>query len=188
MWPVCGLVRPQEEKRQLDRKRNVMVLILKHLHDEGCEFRAESRGKRADSRSGPVARGGRYVDTANQLQQEAGVVLSKFHVADNMDLPFIVHQFEEYQEVKFSRRPVVVRKKTADEVGEGRKPSRQSGSGRRRPQRFDRDTPQKPPAAKPRRGGSGKAEDAGAARSGYFPLRPPALTACPRSVLARLAQ
>lgn len=119
------------------------------------------------------ARDNRYVDTANQLQQEAGVVLSKFHVADNMDLPFIVHQFEEYQEVKFSRRPVVVRKKGAEEAGEGRKPARVAGNGRRRPQRFDRDTPQKPPAAKPRRGASGRAEDAGAACAPWArPARP----------------
>ena len=51
-----------EEKKTLERKRNLMTLILSHCIDHG------------------------YVDTAEKLQQEAGVSLSKFASADNIDL------------------------------------------------------------------------------------------------------
>lgn len=59
------------------------------------------------------ARHHRYADTAEQLQQEAGIVLSKFIVADNIDLPFMLQQYEEYHEIKFSKRPVIVRRRGA---------------------------------------------------------------------------
>ena len=43
-----------------------MILILHHCIDHG------------------------YLDTAERLQAEAGVTLSKFHVADNIDLDHIL--------------------------------------------------------------------------------------------------
>lgn len=37
MFTIAPTTAPlQQEKLELERKRNVMVLILKHLHDEGC--------------------------------------------------------------------------------------------------------------------------------------------------------
>lgn len=43
-----------------------MILLLKHCVDQG------------------------YAETAERLQQEAGVTLSKFEVADNIDLSSII--------------------------------------------------------------------------------------------------
>ena len=63
-----------------------------------------------------------YVDTAEMLQHEAGIVLSKFSVADNMDLLFVLQQCEEYHRVKFDRDLTIVRRRDTD--------SRSSGAGR----------------------------------------------------------
>lgn len=40
----------------LDRKRNVMVLILKHLHDEGCVLAGKCNGGFTHRAGGPVVR------------------------------------------------------------------------------------------------------------------------------------
>ena len=44
------------------------------------------------------------------LESEAGLVLSKFEVADNVDLNLIFGDFETYYELRFDKKPKVVRK------------------------------------------------------------------------------
>lgn len=56
----------QEEKRLIERKRSVLVLMLQYCAENG------------------------YLATAERLQQEAGVAISKFEVVDNLDLLRIV--------------------------------------------------------------------------------------------------
>lgn len=67
----------------IDRKRNIMVLLFRHCIDAG------------------------YVETAERLQHEAGVALSKFEVADNIDLSTIV-QVLLYLYVDFNRLAIGV--------------------------------------------------------------------------------
>jgi katanin p60 ATPase-containing subunit A1 len=56
----------QEEKRLIERKRNVLILALQYCVENG------------------------YAQTAERLQHEAGVAISKFEVVENIDLLRIV--------------------------------------------------------------------------------------------------
>ncbi|ETV88678.1 hypothetical protein H257_00205 [Aphanomyces astaci] len=79
------------EKGLIDRKRNVLVLALHYCVENG------------------------YLQTAEKLQQEAGVALSKFEVVDNIDLLRIVQEFEDFYELKFGKKPKLVRRTNGDE-------------------------------------------------------------------------
>ncbi len=72
-----GESRLQEEKRQNERKRNLLVMIQRHLTNCG------------------------YLDAATALLRECNLGLDKWEVADNMDLYYIVQDFEEYYEMRF---------------------------------------------------------------------------------------
>ncbi|GFR44569.1 hypothetical protein Agub_g5842, partial [Astrephomene gubernaculifera] len=86
--------RESEEKRLQERRRNVLVLILRHLADHG------------------------YVDTYEKLCTETNLSLQKVDVADNIDLVRILQEFEESYELKFGKRPKVVRR-LVEEVPSG---------------------------------------------------------------------
>ncbi|OWZ11472.1 Katanin [Phytophthora megakarya] len=85
-----------EEKRLIDRRRNVLVLILQHCKENG------------------------YLQTAEKLHQEAGVALSKFEVVENLDLLRIIQEYEDFQEFKFGKRPKLVRRLPPDVHDRGR--------------------------------------------------------------------
>jgi len=51
-----------------------------------------------------------YLDAGNALTRECNLGLDKWEVADNIDLFYIVQDFEEYYEMKFQRKPVLTRK------------------------------------------------------------------------------
>jgi len=72
-----GESRLQEEKRVNERKRNILVIVQRHLLNCG------------------------YLDAANALTRECNLGLDKWEVADNIDLYYIVQDFEEYYEMKF---------------------------------------------------------------------------------------
>ncbi|POM58151.1 Katanin p60 ATPase-containing subunit A, partial [Phytophthora palmivora] len=80
-----------EEKRLIDRRRNLLVMMLQHCTENG------------------------YLQTAEKLQQEAGVALTKFEVVENLDLLRIVQEYEDFQEIKFGKRPKLVRRLSPDE-------------------------------------------------------------------------
>ncbi|KAE9028263.1 Katanin p60 ATPase-containing subunit A-like 2 [Phytophthora rubi] len=86
----------QDEKRLIDRRRNVLVMMLQHCTENG------------------------YLQTAEKLQQEAGVALSKFEVVENLDLLRIVQEYEDFQEIKFGKRPKLVRRMSPDEQDRAR--------------------------------------------------------------------
>ena len=81
-----GESRLNEEKRVTERKRNILVIIQKHLINSG------------------------YLDAATALTRECNLGLDKWEVADNIDLYYIVQDFEEYYEMKFQRKPTLTRK------------------------------------------------------------------------------
>ncbi|KAG2428803.1 hypothetical protein HXX76_011503 [Chlamydomonas incerta] len=83
-----------EEKRIQERRRNIIVLILRHLADHG------------------------YSDTYERLCTESNLTLQKVDVADNVDLIRILQEFEESYELKFGKRPKVVRR-LVEEVSSG---------------------------------------------------------------------
>jgi katanin p60 ATPase-containing subunit A1 len=63
-----------------------------------------------------------YVETAERLQNEAGSVIGKFDAADNVDMPLIFSEFEAYYEMRFDKKPKLVRKLQDGE--DQRKPGR----------------------------------------------------------------
>jgi len=79
-----------DEKQSNERRRDIFVLILSHLRVYG------------------------YLESAAVLHKEVGDVLSHFDVADNIDLLRIVHDFEEYHEIKFGKKPKLSRVSTVD--------------------------------------------------------------------------
>jgi katanin p60 ATPase-containing subunit A1 len=75
-----------EQRRNADRRRNILILIHAHLIEHG------------------------YCGAAEALQREAGLVMNRFEVADNMDMTLIMNDFESYYEMRFDRKPKLVRK------------------------------------------------------------------------------
>lgn len=49
------------------------------------------------------------------LQAESHVSLDRVDVADNVDLAGVIHDFEEYYELRFGRRPKLTRRALADD-------------------------------------------------------------------------
>ncbi|TNJ30112.1 P60 katanin [Giardia muris] len=76
--------------KQQDRKRDAVVLILDFLCAEG------------------------YTSALANLEAETGISLSKYRVCDNMDLLYVVQQFQEYFSFKFDKEVRIVRKSTGD--------------------------------------------------------------------------
>ena len=76
-----------QEKAKQDRHRDCIVLILAYLRSCG------------------------YILSATQLQNEAGsTILSRYEVADNMDLYCLLRDYEDYFGMKFGRKPKFTRK------------------------------------------------------------------------------
>ena len=92
-----GESRLQEEKKVTERKRNILVLIQRHLVNCG------------------------YCDAAQAMSRECNLGLDKWDVADNMDLYFIVQDFEEYYEMKFMRKPVLIKKSVQQMMHDNKK-------------------------------------------------------------------
>jgi katanin p60 ATPase-containing subunit A1 len=112
-----------EEKKQLERKRNLMILILNHCIENG------------------------YLNTAEQLQQEAGVSMSKFDAADNVDLSSIVQEFENYYEIKFGKKPKLVRRIQGDETSKSSQIGSKRAEAERRRKRNNYSSPHMPSCA-----------------------------------------
>lgn len=74
----------QEEIKSEQRRRNLLVLILHYLQEEGyaCIHGIVS----SQFMQSPL----RFLDTAHAFSREAGPSLTKFDVCDNIDLPTIL--------------------------------------------------------------------------------------------------
>lgn len=79
-----------EQKRLQDRRRNLLILINQYLIESG------------------------YIETAERFQTETNGITNKYTPADNVDLLSILIDYESYYEIRFDKKPKVVRK-----LGEG---------------------------------------------------------------------
>jgi katanin p60 ATPase-containing subunit A1 len=76
------------EKRENERRKNILILILRYLINVGLS------------------------ETAFHLQEESNLDIDKFDAADNIDLGIIFAEYEEYFEIKFNKKPIFVKKIT----------------------------------------------------------------------------
>ncbi|KFQ66435.1 Katanin p60 ATPase-containing subunit A-like 2, partial [Phaethon lepturus] len=74
------------EMRTEARRKNLLILILHYLMEEG------------------------YVDAADALEQETKLSLRGFEVCDNIDLETILMEYESYYFVKFQKYPKITKK------------------------------------------------------------------------------
>ncbi|KFP35041.1 Katanin p60 ATPase-containing subunit A-like 2, partial [Chlamydotis macqueenii] len=74
------------EMRTEARRKNLLILILHYLMEEG------------------------YVDASNALEQETKLSLRGFEVCDNIDLETILMEYESYYFVKFQKYPKITKK------------------------------------------------------------------------------
>jgi len=81
-----GESRIQQEKAQAERKKALLVMIYRHLISSG------------------------YLDASVAMERECNIGLAQWEMADNMDLYYVLQDFEEYYELKFQRKPVLVKK------------------------------------------------------------------------------
>ena len=51
-----------------------------------------------------------YTGAASAMTSECNIDLEKWEVADNIDLFYMVQDFEEYFEMKFLKKPILVKK------------------------------------------------------------------------------
>jgi len=86
------------EKRDNERRKNILILILRYLINMG------------------------FSETAFRLQEEANLDIDKYDVADNIDLNMILTDYEEYFEIKFNKKPMLV-KKLADDNNQNKLPN-----------------------------------------------------------------
>jgi katanin p60 ATPase-containing subunit A1 len=93
-----GNSRMAEQKRVDERKKNLLVLVYRHLLNCG------------------------YADAAANLDRECNIELGKWEAADNIDLPVILQEYEAFFEMRFLKKPVLVRKSTEDDIVARRKP------------------------------------------------------------------
>ncbi|XP_077319153.1 katanin p60 ATPase-containing subunit A-like 2 [Lithobates pipiens] len=83
--------READELRTEARRKNLLILIMHYLMQEG------------------------YVDTANTLEQEAKISMRRFDVCDNIDLETILMEYESYYFVKFQKYPKITKKSSDDD-------------------------------------------------------------------------
>jgi katanin p60 ATPase-containing subunit A1 len=78
--------RMSEEKRILERKRNLIILIEKYLLTCG------------------------YLDAVTKIEQESNITLEKWDTADNVDLYMILIEYERAYQKHFDKFPKIVKK------------------------------------------------------------------------------
>ncbi|KAG8131279.1 hypothetical protein E2320_017881 [Naja naja] len=105
--------REDEHIRTEARRKNLLILILHYLTEEG------------------------YVDAANALEQETKFGLCRFEVCDNVDLETILMEYESYYYVKFQKYPKIT-KKVVDSTDNK---SRSGGKAKRSPSGTCRNLP-----------------------------------------------
>jgi katanin p60 ATPase-containing subunit A1 len=82
--------REVQEKREAERRRALLVLVLRHLADHG------------------------YIEAADRFSTEANVSLSKHDAADNISLLQILQDFEDTHEQRYGKRPKLVKQLTTE--------------------------------------------------------------------------
>lgn len=80
--------REHEEKAKAELRHSALVLMLDHFAKQG------------------------YVQTLERLEAESGVSLKRFAAADNMDFAYILQEFSEFYNMKYARKPKLIRRIT----------------------------------------------------------------------------
>ncbi|KAM7076264.1 LOW QUALITY PROTEIN: katanin p60 ATPase-containing subunit A-like 2 [Ciconia maguari] len=116
--------READEMRTEARRKNLLILILHYLMEEG------------------------YVDAANALEQETKLSLRGFEVCDNIDLEMILMEYESYYFVKFQKYPKITKKvldtaENKQQLRTGGRPRRAARSSQNLP-RLKHQTAQQP--------------------------------------------
>ncbi|XP_078485235.1 katanin p60 ATPase-containing subunit A-like 2 [Ciona intestinalis] len=93
---TANSVRESEDLRQETRKRNLLVLVLSHLSDNG------------------------YIEAAAALEKEANISLNRWQVCDNVDLDNILQEYESYYYIKFQKHPKITKKLASADVNKAR--------------------------------------------------------------------
>ncbi|XP_048732993.1 katanin p60 ATPase-containing subunit A-like 2 isoform X8 [Ostrea edulis] len=93
---TANQAREADELRTDTRKKNLLILVLNYMHEEG------------------------YVDSAQSLARETNIDLSKYEVCDNIDLETILMEYESYYYVKFSKYPKITKKLGPQSAGDRR--------------------------------------------------------------------
>ncbi|XP_021342828.1 katanin p60 ATPase-containing subunit A-like 2 isoform X2 [Mizuhopecten yessoensis] len=94
---TANQAREADELRTDSRKKNLLILVLNYMHEEG------------------------YLDSAQSLAKETNIDLSKYEVCDNIDLETILMEYESYYYVKFAKYPKITKKLTqSGHPGDGR--------------------------------------------------------------------
>ena len=75
-----------DEKRRAERSKHLIVLISQHLESLG------------------------YANTVDALKAESGVSPKQYEPADNVDLLNVLQEWEDYYELRFQKKPKLVRK------------------------------------------------------------------------------
>ncbi|TGZ65306.1 hypothetical protein CRM22_005928 [Opisthorchis felineus] len=78
--------RESEEQRSANRKKNLLLLVMHYLSEEG------------------------YVESAMSLSRETNLDFRKYEVCDNVDLETILMEYESYYYVKFHKFPRITKK------------------------------------------------------------------------------
>ncbi|ELU01316.1 hypothetical protein CAPTEDRAFT_183389 [Capitella teleta] len=84
----ANVAREADAERTDIRKKNLLILVLSYLHEEG------------------------YVESAQSLSKETNIDLRKFEVCDNVDLETVLMEYESYYFIKFSKYPKITKKLT----------------------------------------------------------------------------
>ncbi|CAF4871173.1 unnamed protein product [Rotaria socialis] len=78
--------READDLRVENRKKNLIILVLQWLAEEG------------------------YVESARQLEHETNLDVTKYDVCDNIDLDTILQEYESYFYIKFNKYPKLTKK------------------------------------------------------------------------------
>ncbi|KAH3829644.1 hypothetical protein DPMN_102871, partial [Dreissena polymorpha] len=90
---TANQAREADEIKTETRKKNILILVLNYLNEEG------------------------YLDSAAALGRETNIDVTKFEVCDNIDLDTIVMEYESYYYVKFAKYPKICKKLTQSARG-----------------------------------------------------------------------
>ena len=97
--------RQKMEKKDNERKKNILILIHQYLINVG------------------------FPDSASKLSEESNLELENYSVADNMDLLLIIREYEDYYYMKFGKNPIFSHKISDGKMG-GPLPKINNGRGK----------------------------------------------------------
>ena len=107
---TANQAREADELRTDTRKKNLLILVLNYMYEEG------------------------YVEAAQALGRETNIDVTKYEVCDNIDLETIIMEYESYYYVKFAKYPKITKKLTssvtAASAGDRRSNHQKSGIAR----------------------------------------------------------